>query len=73
MPVIILLLIILFLVINVPDFLNDDLTSILILFNLASCIDTGLITFAQVMPSLTFLRMKLFNFFAFLSLFGSVV
>ena len=39
-PVIILLLIIFFLfVINVPDlFINDDFTSIFILFNLASCV-----------------------------------
>ena len=46
-PVIILLLIIFFLfVINVPDlFINDDLTSIFILFNLASCIESGCITF----------------------------
>ena len=46
-PVIILLLIIFFLfVINVPDlFINDDFTSIFILFNLASCIESGCITF----------------------------
>ena len=46
-PVIILLLIIFFLfVINVPDlFINDDYTSISILFNLASCIESGCITF----------------------------
>ena len=47
-PVIILLLIIFFLfVMSVPDFLlNEDLTSISILFSLASCMDTGCITFA---------------------------
>ena len=33
-------------VINVPDlFTNDDFTSIFILFNLASCIESGCITF----------------------------
>ena len=46
-PVIILLLIIFFrFVINVPDLsINDDFTSIFILFNLASCIESGCITF----------------------------
>ena len=75
-PVIILLLIILDLfVINVPGFLiNEDFTSISILFNLASCIDTGCITLApsDAISSISSYEIT-FIFFALSNLFGSVV
>jgi aspartokinase len=63
------------LVISVPGFFtNDDLTSIAILFNLASCIETGCITLApsEAISNISSYEITLI-FFALFSLFGSVV
>ncbi len=62
-------------VVNGPDLLtNDDLTSILILFNLASCIECGCITFdpSEAISSISSYEIFLI-FFADINLFGSVV
>ena len=62
-------------VIKVPDFFEKvDFTSILILFNLASCIEMGCMTFApnDAISNISSYEIILI-FFAFLSLFGSVV
>ena len=76
MPVTILWLEILDLfVINVPDFfLKDDFTSISILFNLASWIDTGCITLAprEAISNISSYEITLI-FLALFNLFGSVV
>ena len=75
-PVTILLLIILDLfVIKVPDFfIKDDLTSMSILFNLASWIETGCITLApkEAISNISSYEITLI-FFALLILFGSVL
>ena len=63
------------LVIKDPEyFTNEDYTSILILFNLASCIETGCITFApsDAISSISSYEIT-FIFFALFNLFGSVV